>query len=138
MRSWPRRRFSARPESIAEALEVARQAVSVSPRSAPAHFALGRVYVAMSRDDDAKPAFIEALKLNPTLAPAELELSKIHLRARQLDDAEKFAQAAIAKVPNFAEPRILIAQINVRQRNLAKADPAVRMLAKALPRTRPC
>ena len=93
------------------------------------------MYVLRREDTDAVTAFNHALQLNPRLAPAEVELARIHLAAGRLDEAERYAQSAITKLAGYADAHLLLARINLMKGNPAKAEPSLKALAAAFPKS---
>ena len=66
-----------------------KQAISLDPRLAKAHFQLGALYTDQRRDPEAIAALKEAVRLDPALAQAHYRLAQVYRRTGRQDLAEK-------------------------------------------------
>ena len=73
-------------------LELARQLAPDSPAVATA---LGRVYAALSRPEEAQALLLESYAIDPRQGDCARELARLALKARRVEDAEAYDRAAL-------------------------------------------
>jgi tetratricopeptide (TPR) repeat protein len=120
-----------------DALAPALAAVKADPRSAAAHFMVGRVRGARNEPLEAISAYTEALRLNPRLVAAEIELARMHLAAQQIAEADQYARSAVQKVPNAIDAHLLLARVSLLRGDLQTAESSIKQLVAAAPNAVP-
>ena len=116
-----------------EANAVARAAVESSPKSALAHFALGRTERARGNSGAAIAAFKDAVQFNSRLGLADLELAELHLLRGQVTEAERFAQSAMTKMSGAAPAKLVLARVELAKGDTRAAAPLLNELGKEYP-----
>jgi TolB-like protein len=89
-----------------QAHELARRAVTLGPRYANSHFALGLACMWTRRSERATAAFREATRLNPSFAAAHVLLGQMCLYAGRPKEAIEQAEKGIRLSPS--DPRLFI------------------------------
>jgi tetratricopeptide (TPR) repeat protein len=119
---------------LQEAQAVADAAISVDPNATRAHFARGKVMLALGRTDDARKSFREVIRLDPRAGEADIELAQLSLAANEIDTAVAFAEQAVAIMPGDADARMIFARtLMVRSSDVPRAEAQVRLLLQAFP-----
>ncbi len=119
---------------LPEAQAQADAAISVDPNSTLAHFARGKVMLALGRTDDARKSFREVIRLDPRAGEADVELAQLSLRASEIDSAIAFADQAVVIMPGDVEARLTLARtLMVRESDVPRAEAQVRLLLQAFP-----
>lgn len=83
-----------------EAEEYARQAITLAPNHANAHFYLGAALFGLFRLEEAEKSIQEAIKLNPQNPNAHFLLGNIYSRCKLLSQEASCYQKALAIAPN--------------------------------------
>ncbi len=130
-------RFLLAEQKLDEALAKARLAVDADPRSAPARYWLGRVYVAKHRNDDAIAAFEEVLKINPRVVAAEIQLSRLQMARGAVEPALEMAEAAAAARPDSPSAHLALVRSLVAGGQLDRAESELKGLLEAYPKAAP-
>jgi putative PEP-CTERM system TPR-repeat lipoprotein len=111
-----------------QALATARRAAELDPRSAQAHFVLGRVHVARHEAEEARQSFTQVLALNPRATEAQLHLSRLELARGRINASIEFAEAAIASQPRNLDARLARVQGLLARRETAAAEAELKRL----------
>jgi tetratricopeptide (TPR) repeat protein len=119
---------------LEDARETADGAVLADQGAVRAHFARGKVMLALGRTDDARKSFREVIRINPRAGEADIELAQVSLRAREIDSAIAFAGQAVDIMPDDIDARLTLARaLMVRESDIDRAAAQVRLLLQALP-----
>lgn len=119
---------------LQEALAAADAAILADQSGTRAHFARGKVMLALGRTDDARKSFREVIRLDPRAGEADIELAQVSLRAREIDSAIAFADQAVAIMPGDVDARLVLARtLMVRDSDMPRADAQIRALSQAFP-----
>jgi tetratricopeptide (TPR) repeat protein len=92
---WSRNRYE-------ESLPLARRAIGLNPKSAEAHYVLGRLLDKLGREGEAAKALQESAGLNPNYGEPHYLLSRIYLKQGRTEEARKemeIFEAISRKVP---------------------------------------
>lgn len=106
--------------SLDRAFGAASTAVSLDPRDAVAHFALGRVYTMRGEHDNAIASLKESVMLNPSLAQAHHGLGWALLLSGDLDEAVNELLKAIQLSPR--DPRVWATMVFLSLAHCLKKD----------------
>ncbi len=119
---------------LQEAQAAADAAVMADQNALRAHFARGKVMLALGRADEARKSFREVIRIDPRAGEADIELAQLSLRAREIDSAVAFADQAVAIMPADVDARLTLARtLMVRESDIPRADAQVRLLLQAFP-----
>jgi len=121
-------------KKVKEAQAAADAAVLADQNGLRAHFARGKVMLALGRTDDARKSFREVIRIDPRAGEADIELAQLSLRAREIDSAVAFADQAVALMPGDVDARLTLARtLMVRASDVPRAEAQVRLLLQAFP-----
>jgi arylsulfatase A-like enzyme/tetratricopeptide (TPR) repeat protein len=87
------------------ALEEAKEALRLDPRSVEGHVARGLALGALRREEDAAAALQEALRLAPDDADALFYLGSIELRAGRAEPAVRLLSRLVEEAPDYPQAR---------------------------------
>jgi len=86
----------------ADGLDPAQRAVKLAPDSAEAHYALGRIYLDLKKNDEARSELETAARQAPQSPEIHFNLAKAYARTNQLDRADA-ERAIFARLNDAAE-----------------------------------
>lgn len=99
-----------------------KQAVSLEPSLAPAHYYLGVCHKIQLRFDEAETDFLSSLKYNDTLAAAHIELGELYEVVKQYDKARKEYDAALDVSPRLTDACFHLANLQFAQDHFTEAE----------------
>lgn len=104
-------------------------AAKADPKSAKAHFELGRVQVQLTRFGEAVRSFERVLQLEPSHVGAKVALGELMLGAKDIGQAEKYAQGALDSNAGDPDAHRLMATVRWAQ---DRRPEAVALIEQAL------
>jgi tetratricopeptide (TPR) repeat protein len=120
---------------LEQAAQLVQLAISGDPRSARAHFALGKLNLLRHRPEEAKKAFTEVLNVNPRAAEAQIELARLHLAEGAAQTSLDFATQAVRNDPSNAEAHFTQVRALIARRELDQAEPILQRLLATYPKS---
>lgn len=121
------------PGNADEALEAAREAVTLDPGNAFAQRCLGLLHVARGEYENAISALLKAKELGGDSEELNLNLGRALIGAQDYQRAEKELTALIALNPRLAEAHILLAVCAEQSKNLDRAVEHYRRASQLAP-----
>jgi len=100
-----------RKRDLAGAEAGLRQAVTVEPKSALAHMAMGEWYRAKTNAVQAEQEFKTAMELAPPRSPAPLKYAELKVNAGAVEEAKKILNEVTKKTPDYLPAWGLLAQL---------------------------
>jgi len=92
---WQKYKLSKNSEFVDKALSYCKIAIQINDQLAPLYIALGKIYKALGRYEDAIMEFKQALKLNPVNYEAAIELAIAYEEGGEFEKAEEAYKEAI-------------------------------------------
>ncbi|HYI85636.1 MAG TPA: tetratricopeptide repeat protein, partial [Burkholderiales bacterium] len=119
----------------AEALMRGKAAAAGRPKSAAAHYLMGASMAARGRSDLALGEFTQVLTLNPYATAARVEIARIYMEDGATEAALRVAEEARRIDPNSGPAQLAHARVLLLRRDFRRAEPVVRSLAAAYPKS---
>jgi tetratricopeptide (TPR) repeat protein len=116
-----------------EALERAKAAVAIEPRSPVAQYVLGLVYVARKDYELGIRTFNEVLTLRPGSGDAQLQLSRLHLARGDAASAVQFGAESVKNMPGSVPAHLAYAQALIARHDVANTEKEIAWLKRAAP-----
>jgi tetratricopeptide (TPR) repeat protein len=115
--------------AFGEAERLSRRAVTINPRSAPAHLTRGNILQSLGRLEEALAAYDQALALMPALAEAHSNRGAVLKKLARLDQALTAYDQALALRPDYVDA---LSNRGVVLRELKRLDEALASYDRAL------
>jgi putative PEP-CTERM system TPR-repeat lipoprotein len=116
-----------------QALNEARLASNIDPRSIEAHYIRGLAESRTRRTTDAIKSFGDVLRLNPRAAAAQVELSRLNLARNAVDSAVLYAEEALRNAPDSLDARLALARAWLARDETQRVAIALEQLRKLAP-----
>lgn len=117
----------------AEAVDVLRNAITLSKGDAEAHSNLGNAMKSLRRFSEAEASYRQALKINPNFAEAQCNMGVIFVEQGRPKEAEASLRRALRIKPNHADAHNNLGIALMKQERLTEAEPCFRQALKIKP-----
>lgn len=108
-------------ENLAAAEQQFREALSIMPNFAFAHYHLGIALQAQGKEDEARASFERTLRLKPDHALAHVNLGASYYRLRKVEKAREHFELAIRYDPEFIQAHFNLGNVLLRQSDIEGA-----------------
>ncbi len=125
--------LAADPKAWNDAIAEAQDGAFKNPKNPEIHMAVGKIFEADGRYDQAAGSYRKALELDPDFSPARLALVKQLIPKGDLDGALAEARKLAAATPNSGEAQVLLGELLLRKNDNENAVAPLERAIKLLP-----
>ena len=112
------------------AVDLLKQIVATDDKDFQAWTALGSIYFAQEKKDDAETAYLKAIEVHPTSARAQLNLGRLRSSEKKFEEAVEPLTKAIELEPTSGDANYLLGECYLQLKKGSKAVPFLNEAAK--------